>query len=192
MINNVHVLTALGKIKIDDNEYEVNDDFKQQALELADALDLDELDAAALFMGAESESQELDRSQLQTAVIRFHRRREYVLLCVRIIMKNALDNGDTELEGLQALQMAAQLIVGVEGTTNLAPAYGFWTKCLVGMESVERWLQFIAERVQSTHIVGQVPLPGFVEIMEYQRQSLTRQHENLAAICTHQGGLCQP
>jgi nuclear pore complex protein Nup205 len=100
-------------------------------------------------------------------------------------MKNALDNGDAELEGLQALQMAVQLIVGVEGTTNLAPAYGFWTKCLVSMESVERWLQFIAERVQSTHIVGQVPLPGFVEIMEYQRQSLTRQHENLAAICTH-------
>ena len=28
-----------GKVTIDDNEYEVNDDFKQQTLELADALD---------------------------------------------------------------------------------------------------------------------------------------------------------
>ncbi|KAF1847136.1 uncharacterized protein K460DRAFT_280943 [Cucurbitaria berberidis CBS 394.84] len=174
-----------GKIKINDNEYEVNDDFKQQTLELADALDLDELDAAALFLGAEIEAQELDRSQLQTAVIRFHRRREYVLLCLRILMKTALDNGDSEVEGMQALQMAVQIIVGVEGGSNLANAYGFWTKCLVSMESIENWLQFIAERVQSTHVVGQVPLPGFVEIMAFQQQSLTRQHENLAAICTH-------
>ncbi|CAE7020686.1 nuclear pore complex subunit [Pyrenophora teres f. teres] len=174
-----------GKIKIDDNEYEVNDDFKQQTLELADALDLDELDAAALFLGAQSEAKELDRSQLQTAVIRFHRRREYVLLCVRILMKTALDSEDAEVEGLPILQEATQMIVGVHGTTNLAGAYGFWTKCLTSMESVERWLHFIAERVQSTQVVGQVPLPGFVEIMEFQRQSLTRQHENLAAICTH-------
>ena len=104
------MLTAPGKIKIDDNEYEVNDDFKQQTLELADALNLDELDAAALFLGAESEAQELDRSQLQTAVIRFHRRREYVLLCVRILIKTALDNGDSEVEGLPVLQEAAQML----------------------------------------------------------------------------------
>ena len=174
-----------GKITIDDNTYEVNDDFKQQTLELADALDLDELDAAALFHGAESESQELDRSQLQTAVIRFHRRREYVLLCLRILMKTALDNGESEVEGIQALQMAVQIVVGVDGASNLANAYGFWTKCLTSMESIEKWLQFIAERVQSTQVVGQMPLPGFVEIMTFQRQSLTRQHENLAAVCTH-------
>ena len=118
-------------------------------------------------------------------MIRFHRRREYVLLCVRILIKTALDNEDAEVEGLPVLQEAAQMIVGVHGTTNLAGAYGFWTKCLTSMESVERWLQFISERVQSTQVVGQVPLPGFVEIMEFQRQSLTRQHENLAAICTH-------
>lgn len=179
------VLTAPGKININDNEYEVNDDFKQQTLELADALDLDELDAAALFLGAESEALELDRSQLQTAVIRFHRRREYVLLCLRILMKTALDSGETETEGIQALQMAVQFVVGVHGASNLASSYGFWTKCLTSMESVEKWLQFIAERVQSTQVVGQVPLPGFVEIMTFQRQSLTRQHENLAAICTH-------
>ncbi|EUC47266.1 hypothetical protein COCMIDRAFT_90533 [Bipolaris oryzae ATCC 44560] len=176
---------ASGKITIDDSEYEVNDDFKQQTLELADALDLDELDAAALFLGAQTEARELDRSQLQTAVIRFHRRREYVLLCVRILMKTVLDSDDAQVEGLPVLQEAVQMIVGVHGTTNLANAFGFWAKCLTSMEAVERWLQFIAERVQSTQVVGQVPLPGFVEIMDFQRQSLTRQHENLAAICTH-------
>ena len=177
--------TLPGKINIDDSEYEVNDDFKQQTLELADALDLDELDAAALFMGAQSEAQELHRSQLQTAVIRFHRRREYILLCLRIIMKTALEIGEAEIQGLDAFQLAVQVIVGVQGTTSLANAYGFWAKCLTSMESIEKWLHAIAERVQSTQVVGQMPLPGFVEIMTFQRQSLTRQHENLSAICTH-------
>ncbi|KAH9871484.1 hypothetical protein IAQ61_005663 [Plenodomus lingam] len=174
-----------GKITIEEDEYEVNDDFKQQTLELADALDLDELDAAALFLGAKNEAQDIDRSQLQTAVIRFHRRRETLLLCLRMLMKTALDNGETVVDRQPELQLAVQYIVGVANGSNLASAYGFWTKCLTSMESVEKWLQFIAERVQSTQVVGQVPLPGFVEIMTLQRQSLTRQHESLAAICTH-------
>jgi nuclear pore complex protein Nup205 len=179
------VLTAPGKIKIGDDEYEVNEDFKLQTLELSEALNLDELDAAALFLGAESEAQELDRSQIQTAVIRFHRRREYVLLCLRILVKTALDGGDSEVLGLEHLQMAVQIIVGVHETTNLSNAYGFWIKCLTTMDSIEKWLHVISERVNNTQVLGQVPLPGFVEIMTFQRQSLTRQHENLAAICTH-------
>ncbi|KAF1921405.1 nucleoporin Nup186/Nup192/Nup205 [Ampelomyces quisqualis] len=175
-----------GTIPIGDAEYAVNADFQQQTLELADALALDELDAAALFLGAQREARELDRSPLQTAVIRFHRRREYVLLCVRILMKAALDPGsDAGVVRVDALQLAVQYIVGVDGTANLSSAYGFWVKCLTTMESIEKWLHAIAERFQSTHVVGQAPLPGFVEIMTFQRQSLTRQHENLAAICTH-------
>jgi nuclear pore complex protein Nup205 len=144
------LLTAPGKIKIGDDEYEVNDDFKQQTLELSEALNLDELDAAALFMGAQSEADELDRSQLQTAVIRFHRRREYVLLCLRILMRTALDGEDSDVVRVDALQLAVQYIVGVNESGNMANAYGFWIKCLTTMESIERWLHVISERVQST------------------------------------------
>lgn len=152
---------------------------------MAEALDLDELEAAAFFMGAQKEAQELDRSQLQTAVIRFHRRREYVLLCLRILMQAAMDNDETELPGLPSLQMAVQIILDIVGTNNFASAYRFWGQCLDSMGAIEKWLQNIAERLQSAQVVGQAPLPGFVEIMTFQRQSLTRQHENLAAICTH-------
>jgi nuclear pore complex protein Nup205 len=100
-------------------------------------------------------------------------------------MKTALDSPDADVEHLEALQLAVHYIVGVNETSNLVNAYGFWTKCLTTMDSIERWLHWIAERVQSTHVLGQVPPPGFLEIMTFQRQSLTRQHENLAAICTH-------
>ncbi|KAH7384292.1 nucleoporin Nup186/Nup192/Nup205 [Phaeosphaeria sp. MPI-PUGE-AT-0046c] len=175
-----------GKITIDGEDYDVNDEFKQDTLELSEALNLDELDAAALFMGAQSEAQEIDRSPLQTAVIRFHRRREYILSCLRMLMRTVLDSGETDdVVRVDALPLAVQIIVGINESSNLANAYGFWTKCLATMDSIEKWLQVIAERVQSTQVVGQVPLPGFVEIMTFQRQSLTRQHENLAAICTH-------
>lgn len=152
---------------------------------MAEALDLDELEAAACFLGAQKEAEELDRSQLQTAVIRFHRRREYILLCLRMLMKAAIDSGEADIEGQPPLQMAVQIILDIVGTTNFAPAYKFWGKCLDSMAAIEKWLQNISERLQSAHVVGQVPLPGFVEIMTFQRQSLTRQHENLAAICTH-------
>jgi nuclear pore complex protein Nup205 len=137
-------------------------------------------------MGAEKECEEIDRTQLQTAVIRFHRRRELVLICIRMIMKQGLDSGESEEPVVEFMQNAALLIVGVDpGTTNFAPGHHFWSKCLKSMEAIETWLLMIAERMQSAQVVGQVPLPGFVETMTLQHKSLTRQHENLAAICTH-------
>jgi nuclear pore complex protein Nup205 len=176
---------ASGKITVGDTEYEVNDDFKQQTLEMAEALDLDELEAAAYFMGAQGEAKELDRSQLQTAVIRFHRRREYVLLSVRLLLKAAMDSGEADIEGQESLQMAVQILLGIVGGTNFQSANAFWAKCLDTMGAVERWLQSIAEQLQKVQVVAQTPLPGFLETMTFQRESLTRQHENLAAICTH-------
>ncbi|KAF2273141.1 uncharacterized protein EI97DRAFT_190643 [Westerdykella ornata] len=172
-----------GQIKIGEEEYSVNDEFKQRTIELADFLDLDELDAAALFMGAENEAKDLDRSQEQTAIIRFHRRREYALLCIRLMTKAALEDVDTELVGFEVLLKAVQIIIGAEGEVNTA--YKFWARCLAAMESIENWLQLIFERLQSAQVVGQVPVSGLAEIMTFQRQSLTRQHESLAAICTH-------
>ncbi|KAF2651418.1 hypothetical protein K491DRAFT_781868 [Lophiostoma macrostomum CBS 122681] len=171
-----------GKIKIGEDEYEVNQDFQATTLQLAELLDVDELEAAALFMGAQHEAEELDRSQLQTAVIRFHRRREYLLLCLRLVMKTGIDNGETELEGQDVLQKAAQYIVGVEGV-NFENAHRFWAKCLRSMEAIEAWLFQIAELVQRAHTLGQSP--DVYEILDFERESLTRQHENLAAICAH-------
>ncbi|KAF1996759.1 hypothetical protein P154DRAFT_472086 [Amniculicola lignicola CBS 123094] len=176
---------AAGKITIDGVEYQVNDDFKQQTLEMAEALDLDEVQTAECFMGAKTEAEQLDRSQLQTAVIRFHRRRETILLCLRIMIKTSIDNGDVEVEGQDTLEKAVCIIIGVDGSNNYTKAHSFWAKCLKSMEEIEKWLQRISETLQSAQMVGSTPLPGFLEIMNFQRQSLTRQHENLAAICTH-------
>lgn len=155
---------------------------------MAEELDLDELEAAAYLLGAQREAEELDRSPAMTAIIRFHRRREYLLLCLRLLLKAAIDNGEseaTEIVDLSMLQTAVEIIVGVLGTNNYASAYQFWGKCFECMGSIEKWLQKIGERLQSAQVVGQAPSGVYLEIMTFQLQSLTRQHENLAAICTH-------
>jgi nuclear pore complex protein Nup205 len=182
--NTSRTTLSAGKITIGEEEYEVNEEFQQQTLELAEVLNLDELEAAALFHGAAPDAQEIERSQLQAAIIRFHRRREFVLLCLRILVKTALDNGDTDLDGQPALLMAVRIITGVEGV-NFEPAHKFWAKSLAAMEAIEVWLRQISDRVDSNKVTGQVTSRDFDEIMTYQQDSLTRQHGYLAAICTH-------
>lgn len=106
------------------------------------------------------------------------------MICLRLITKAALHNGDSDLDGYAILQKAANIIVGVEGP-SFEPAHKFWNRCLESMNAIERWLHVIAERLQSAQVVGQVSPPGYLETMIHQRDSLTRQHQNLAGICTY-------
>ncbi|KAF2112983.1 nucleoporin Nup186/Nup192/Nup205 [Lophiotrema nucula] len=174
---------ASGKIQIGEEEYEVNEDFKNETSSISQWLDLDQLETARLFLDSKDEANELDRTQQVTTVLRFHRRREYILLCLRMIAKAALDYGDEEIEGQEALLKAAQIIMGVQGV-NFEGAHRFWQKCLTSMADIEKWLQTIAEVMLVPSVVGNAD-PQRDEIMTLQRQSLTRQHESLAAICTH-------
>jgi nuclear pore complex protein Nup205 len=175
-----------GKIKIDEEEYAINDEFKQQTIEIAEFLDLDELQSAALFLAAQKEAPELDRTQSMTAIIRFHRRREFLLSCLRLIMKIACDSPDVEsdIEGRDIFRRAVGFIVGVQGT-NYAGAFKYWEKCLSSMAEIEKWLHQIAEQMQRYAVVGQAMPPELAETMNFQKQSLTRQHEYLSAICTY-------
>ena len=54
---------CLGRIQVQDEEYAVNEDFKQGALMLADALNLDELDAARLFFVSQEDAELLGRGR---------------------------------------------------------------------------------------------------------------------------------
>ncbi|KAF2204144.1 hypothetical protein GQ43DRAFT_201218 [Delitschia confertaspora ATCC 74209] len=177
-----------GKIKVGDEEYQVNDEFQQRTLEIAEALDLDELQCAALFLAAQKEAPELDRSQSMTAVIRFHRRREFLLSCLHLIMKIAFENpdleaGEAEIEGQEIFKRAINFIVGVQGT-NFAGAYRYWEKCLKSMGEIEKWLQRISDQLQTAQVIGRRE-PELEEVMNFQKSSLTRQHEYLSTICTY-------
>ncbi|KAI9801155.1 MAG: hypothetical protein M1825_003429 [Sarcosagium campestre] len=173
-----------GKITIDDVEYSVNDDFKHGTIKLADTLNLDELESARLFLSAQQDAETLDRSILQTAVIRYHERREYLLECVRLIFLHAADD-DAEDGFTGVFKGMADAITNTGATGNAHSERIFPQQCHSAMSSIEKWLQDLRDKIQAASISGEANDPSFTELMDMQQKSLTRQHESLGAILCH-------
>lgn len=172
---------AEGTIRLDDDEYSVNEQFKQEIIQLADALDLDELESAKLYLAAQEDAQELDRSPLTTLIIRFHKRRQFLLECLRLAVAQSLDDNDDKDEGIRlAYKEFVEVILDVK-SGQIENASRYWRKCISSLGDICEWLRQLAERMQSAAIIGQTPSPEMAEIYEFQRASLTKQHESLAA-----------
>lgn len=163
---------------IDDVEYAINTDFQQGTLQLADALNLDEVEAAALFMEAQEGAQQLDRTPLIAAIMRFHQRRQFLLECLRLIFQESFD---VEREEIQELMQntVAHILQTKEGTFRNASLFA--RKCLASMEDIEKWLALISDQIQKISIVGQAEDADITEAFEHQRASLIQQHESLGA-----------
>ncbi|KAL3460377.1 hypothetical protein BJX64DRAFT_278566 [Aspergillus heterothallicus] len=168
-----------GKITVDDVEYSVNEEFRQGALQLADALDIDELHAAYLFFRAQEDAQVLDRPPLIAAIMRFHERRQFLLESLRLILQESYE---VEREATQETAlMALELIL--ETKNNQHRNAGLFTrKCLKSMEDIEKWLVLLGEQIQKASLVGESDDRDVMEAIEHQRNSLFQQHESLGAI----------
>lgn len=168
-----------GKIKLNDVEYNVNHDFQQETLELADALDLDELEAARYYMHAQEDSRKLDRSPVVSSILRFHERREFLLECLRLILRESFE---IEREDIQLLmkEFVASILEIQDGALRNGSLFA--RKCMDAMTDIENWLVLLGEQVQKAAIVGQAQESDILEVIEYQRRSLGKQHESLGAI----------
>ncbi|KAI9703133.1 MAG: hypothetical protein M1836_007698 [Candelina mexicana] len=176
-------LISSGQIQIDDLEYTINDDFKQATLQLADALDLDELEAARLCISAGSDAEELDRTILDSSIITFHERRQFLLECLRLILKQSVDpdtNGPPR-------KFSKELVTLILETKDRPGHNGlpYFQKCAASMVDIERWLAALSERVHTALVLNQAQPPQLKEIMTFQRLSLIRQHESLGAIISY-------
>ncbi|EED22944.1 nuclear pore complex subunit Nup192, putative [Talaromyces stipitatus ATCC 10500] len=167
-----------GKVKIDNVEYAINEDFQQNTLQLADALNLDEVEAAGLFMAAQEAAQQLDRTPLVAAIIKFHERRHFLLECLRLIFQESFDVEREEIQELMQ-NMVGHILQTKEGTFRNASLFA--RKCLATMEDIEKWLTLIADQIQKISIVGQAEDADITEAFEHQRTSLMQQHESLGA-----------
>ncbi|KAJ0425429.1 hypothetical protein BJY00DRAFT_298514 [Aspergillus carlsbadensis] len=177
--NNASRQTVLsGKITIDDVEYSVNEEFRQGALQLADALDLDELLAALLFFKAQEDAQMLDRPPIITAIIQFHQRRLFLLESLRLILQESFE---IEREATQELAQNALALILETNNGQLRNAGLFTRKCLKSMESIEKWLVLLGEQIQKASLVGEIEDRDVMEAIEHQRHSLLQQHESLGA-----------
>lgn len=174
-----------GKIELGGVEYAINDDFKQDTIEIADELDLDEVESAKLFLLAQEDAQELDRSPVVTAVIRFHQRRQLILESFRLALKYITAETLEEVEDEDARQILSRFVEEVTNSTkdNVASGGRFFQKCLSSMTDVEAWLQRLTERSQRASVIGHSFSEDASQIIEFERIALIRQHESLSSIC---------
>lgn len=166
-----------GKLTVAETEYAINSEFQQGTIQLADDLDLDEIEAAKLFLAAQHDSDVSERPVLTEAVIRFHQRRKYLLDCLRSILQLVVDvavDGEIQ-EGLRKL-----LNDQVLQSSSTAP--GFVGKCLAAMTEIRAWIQRLAEKANTAAVTGQSSKSEVAERLEYERISLIKQHETLGLI----------
>lgn len=170
---------TVGKIPIGDVEYSVNDEFKREVLQLADAVELDEVEAAALFLSSEAHAHLLDRKPLIAAIMLFHERRQFLLECLRLILCESLE---VEREVTQELMQEVMAHVLEIKDRPLRNASLFTRKCMDSMVDIEKWLLLLAEQTQKATVVGDAEDLDTMEAIDFQRLSLLQQHESLGAI----------
>ncbi|KAL1956015.1 hypothetical protein VTO42DRAFT_7830 [Malbranchea cinnamomea] len=168
-----------GKVKLNDEEFSLNQEFQQEALQVADALDVDEIEAVGYYMRAQQDASQLDRTPVTSAIIRFHERRSFLLECLRLVLSESFE---LEREGTQAVMLEVVAQILEIQNAPLRNASLFTRKCLDAMTDIEKWLVLLGEQVQKAAVVGQAQETDIMEVIEWQRHSLGKQHESLGAI----------
>ncbi len=161
----------------------MNKEFQESATLLADTLDLDELESARLLLESQDDADLFNRSNVATAVIQFHERRQFLLECLRLLLKQSVapEFGE-DIRDLSG-QLVALILEAKDGPAHQGSLYV--QRCLRAMADIEKWLFALGERQQATLALGQTLAPEVSEIMGIQQQSLEQQHESLSAIVNH-------
>ena len=167
---------TLGTIEFNDVNYQLNAEYQNEALQLSDGLDLDEVECARLLLGSGEEATELDRSRLVTAVIRFHDKRLCTLECLRLLLQQHLDVNVEEALRSVLHELILRILDFKAGAIEKETRY--LQKCTLAMQNIEQWLIRLAEQAQRAATIG----GASEELIEYQRHSLNQQHESLSAI----------
>ncbi|KAI5243890.1 hypothetical protein E4T43_03989 [Aureobasidium subglaciale] len=163
-------------ITVDEVPYAINEDWRQEVIQVADELDLDELDAAKLNLQSENTAQELGRPTSMAAIFRFHGHRETLLECLRLTIQQAVDcENPDDRENFKTC---------VDYITE-KPDATFWRKCVDAMATVEQGLQNLQERLNQIAMIGQTAHGYASETLQFEKQSLTKQHESLGAIISY-------
>ncbi|KAF3355187.1 Peptidyl-prolyl cis-trans isomerase H [Verticillium dahliae VDG1] len=170
-----------GKIVIDEEEYSVNEEFQQIALNLADEAEVNEIEAARYVLEAEEDTATLGRPLLECAIIRFHQQRKYVLDSLRLMFEvDDLDDDEADPEVVNVIQAyLADNVLKDVNRKKLLP------RCMSAMQDVRSWLARIADKMTAAAVLmnGQNrEKPEGLETLEFSRASLVQQHELLAVV----------
>lgn len=155
------------------------------------------MEASEIFFDAQDEADATGRSILSCSIIRFHQRRKLLLDCLRLTLQLEADlkgNSEQEQEQEEEQQELKAFLGSIISkfinsedrpitTTSNTPT--FVSRCISAMGDIRQWLQKISDKLSSASVLGQPSQPDLLEIMEYQRHSLIKQHELLGVIILH-------
>lgn len=169
-------LGATGKLTIDDQEYSLNAAFQEDTYQLADEIDLDEVETAKLLLDCQGDTRTLGRTLFESGLVRFHQQRRYLLDCMRLCIQIANDDElDTNLQDVFSAYVAQNIYdAGVSGGTKIV------SRCMEAMAGVRLWIQRLADRTTAATVFLGTERPPVDEVFEYSRISLLQQHELLA------------
>ncbi|KAI0876068.1 nucleoporin Nup186/Nup192/Nup205 [Hypoxylon argillaceum] len=177
-----------GKVHIDDEDWTLNKDFEEIILQVADYLNLDEIEATRLALQAEDEEERLGRSRKECAIIRFHQQRKYLLNCMLLLLE--LSKEEEELladdgDNLGHLGIYVNENILRANIPCAAARLRFVPACTATLADIRTWLQKLPEQINGAAILGQATEPQTQEIYEFTHISLMQQHEILAVIISH-------
>lgn len=173
---------ATNKVQIGDREFSISNDFREGAITVSDELDLDELEAAKLCLAVAEDAEGVPETLPLRAILHFHRERETLLDCVRLIFRKAADPDADDQIALQLQDVVESILLGEERRQVERSAY--WRKCIEGLTDIEALIRKTQDHVQLMAMTGQSLSTPTGEALQAQRMLLAHQHETLAAIMT--------
>ncbi|KAL1900179.1 hypothetical protein Sste5346_002489 [Sporothrix stenoceras] len=173
-----------GKIKIGDEEYSINREFQEYALQLADELDLDEIETAGILLNAEDDIVTLGRPLLACGLIRFHQQRKFLLDSARLCIRLADDQElDPQLQTVLADYVSENIFrVPRPGQPKGSCESRIVPRCMAAMQGIRTWLQRLSDRATAASVLQESPSPEIKEMFDFSRSSLVQQHEGVAMI----------
>ncbi|KAG0648998.1 Nuclear pore [Hyphodiscus hymeniophilus] len=156
-----------GKLELEES-YSVNQQFQQTALQVADDLDIDELDAARICLEAQIDSETSGRSLNICSILRFHQRRIVLLDCLRLILQFADDIEVSDEQGLvEGFRGVVAEVVQAQDPSNISTKYV--ARCFASMLDIKACLQKLMDKLSGASVIGKELQPELDETTEYQR-----------------------
>lgn len=171
------------KVRIDEQEYSITNDFREGAYTVADELDLDEIEAAKLCLAVNEDCEGAPGILPLKAILHFQRQREVLLDCARILCRKAADS-DAEDEAVDGAKNAVdEMVRGKERKPAERPLY--WRRCIEGLSDIEASIKKTQDHIQTLAMTGQSLLTPTGEALQASRMLLTHQHESLASMMAY-------
>jgi nuclear pore complex protein Nup205 len=159
----------IGKITIEDTEYQLNDEFINTSVVLADELGIDELVAAELLQNSSNDSTRLDMPPIQGGIALFHVRRQYILDILLFALFHASSTSGVSVQ-------MKKLVNKLSGEQDML------ANTLDAMTKIEHSFGELDEKEKRGQFLGQDQNTEFVHTLKLRRDFLSREHDTLGQI----------